>query len=62
MALTFRVLVLLGIVIAVLFGSAGRWDLPFFWGSLGVFVVFLLAFRLLMDPGLQQERVGPGTR
>ena len=61
MALTLRVLILLGMVIAVLFGSAGRWDLPFFWAFLGVVVVFLLAFRLLTDPGLQQERVGHGS-
>jgi protein-S-isoprenylcysteine O-methyltransferase Ste14 len=61
MALTLRVLIFLGMVIAVLFGSAGRWDLPFFWAFLGVVVVFLLFFRLLTDPGLQQERVGPGS-
>jgi protein-S-isoprenylcysteine O-methyltransferase Ste14 len=61
MALTLRVLIFLGMVIAVLFGSAGRWDLPFFWALLGVFVVFLLSFRLVTDPGLQQERVGPGS-
>jgi protein-S-isoprenylcysteine O-methyltransferase Ste14 len=61
MALTLRASIFLGIVIAVLFGSAGRWDLPFFWAFLGVAVVFLLSFRLLTDPGLQQERVGPGS-
>jgi hypothetical protein len=61
MALTLRVLILLGIGIVVLFGSAGPWDLPFFWAFLGIVVLFLVAFRLLLDPGLQQERVGPGT-
>ncbi len=61
MALTLRVLIILGMVIAVLFGSAGRWDLPFFWAFLGIVVVFLLSFRLLTDPSLQQERVGPGS-
>ena len=61
MALLLRVFIVLGIIVAVLFSSAGRWDLPFFWGVLGVFVVFLLSFRLLTDPGLQQERVRPGS-
>jgi protein-S-isoprenylcysteine O-methyltransferase Ste14 len=61
MVLTLRVLVFLAVVSAVLFGSAGRWDLPFFWAFLGVVLVFLLAFRLVTDPALQQERVGPGS-
>src|SRR5690349_17786083 len=61
MALTLRVLIVLGIVIGLLFGSAGRWDLPFFWAFLGVVAVFLLSFRLLMDPDLQQERIGRGS-
>ena len=61
MGLTFRVLIAVGLVIAVLFGSAGRWDLPFFWAVLGIFVLFLLTFRLLADSGLQRERLGPGS-
>jgi hypothetical protein len=39
MALTLQGLICLGTVIAVLFGSAGRRDLPFFWAFLGVVVV-----------------------
>ena len=61
MALTLQGLICLGTVIAVLFGSAGRRDLPFFWAFLGVFGGLLIAFRLLLDPGLQQERAGPGS-
>jgi hypothetical protein len=61
MVLTFRVLLVVGLVLAVLFGSAGRWDLPFFWAVLGIFVLFLLIFRLLADSGLQRERLGPGS-
>jgi protein-S-isoprenylcysteine O-methyltransferase Ste14 len=61
MALTLRVSIFLGLVIGLLFGSAGRWDLPFFWVFLGVVLIFLLGFLLLTDPGLQQERVGPGS-
>jgi protein-S-isoprenylcysteine O-methyltransferase Ste14 len=26
----------LGVLVALLFGSAGRWDLPFFWAYIGV--------------------------
>ena len=61
MALALRVVIFLALVMAVLFGSAGRWDLPFFWIFLGVVLLFLIAFRLLTDPGLQQERVGPSS-
>jgi hypothetical protein len=61
MAVTLRGLIFLGIVAAVPFGTAGRLDLPFFWAFLGIVVVFRLSFRLLTDPGLQQERVGPGS-
>jgi protein-S-isoprenylcysteine O-methyltransferase Ste14 len=61
MPLILRLLIFLGVVLAVLFGSAGRWDLPFFWLFLGVVLIFLVAVRLLTDPGLQQERAGPGS-
>ena len=61
MAVTLRGLIFLGIVAAALFGTAGRLDLPFFWAFLCIVVVFRIFFRLLTDPGLQQERVGPGS-
>jgi protein-S-isoprenylcysteine O-methyltransferase Ste14 len=60
-ALILRSLVVLAILIAVLFGSAGQWDLPFFWALLGVVMAFVLGFRLLTDPGLRRERIGPGS-
>jgi protein-S-isoprenylcysteine O-methyltransferase Ste14 len=50
----------LAVLAAALFGSAGRWDLPFFWGWLGLWAVFLPVAALLMDPGLRQERRRPG--
>jgi len=51
----------------VLFGPAGRLDLPMVWAFLGVYSAYLLAFGLIMskrDPALLQERrrAGPGTK
>jgi protein-S-isoprenylcysteine O-methyltransferase Ste14 len=61
MAMALRVVIAVCLVVAALFGSAGRWDLPFFWVFLGVVSFFLVLFRLLTDPDLQRERVGPGA-
>jgi protein-S-isoprenylcysteine O-methyltransferase Ste14 len=57
----FRLLIFLGLLLGILFGVAGRWDLPFFWAYLGVVGAFALTFRLVVDPGLQQERIGAGS-
>jgi protein-S-isoprenylcysteine O-methyltransferase Ste14 len=45
---------------AVLFGSAGRWDLPWVWAYLGTFATSTVIGMLLVDPGLIQERLRPG--
>jgi protein-S-isoprenylcysteine O-methyltransferase Ste14 len=45
---------------AVLFGCAGRWDLPWFWAYLGVWVAAALVGQALMDPTLLRERFRPG--
>jgi hypothetical protein len=37
---------------ACLFVSAGRWDLPWFWASLGVWAVAMVAGSFLIDPTL----------
>ena len=42
----------LGIIAELLFGSAGRWDLPFFWAYIGVNVVLGLIESARVDPGL----------
>src|SRR3954465_14000181 len=44
----------------LLFGSAGRWDLPFFWAYLGVWTASALVWPVVVDPTLMKERVRPG--
>src|SRR5271166_409143 len=45
---------------AVLFGSAGRWDLPMFWACLGVWTASTLGGMFVVDPALIKERMRPG--
>jgi protein-S-isoprenylcysteine O-methyltransferase Ste14 len=45
---------------ACLFVSAGRWDLPWFWGYLGIWAAAMVAGSFLIDPTLVQERIRPG--
>lgn len=52
----------LGLLIALLFGSAGRWDLPFFWAYVAVNAGLGLTGVLVVDPALQHERWHPAVR
>lgn len=52
------VVVLLG---AVLFGAAGRWDVPFFWALLGVYALLVMAMYLAIEPALRRERLRPAA-
>jgi protein-S-isoprenylcysteine O-methyltransferase Ste14 len=45
---------------ALLFGCAGRWDLPMFWAYLGVWTVLAVVTALVADPTLARERLRPG--
>ena len=45
---------------AILFGSAGRWDLPFYWAYLGVWAATMVIAMLVVDPSLVAERMRPG--
>jgi protein-S-isoprenylcysteine O-methyltransferase Ste14 len=45
---------------AVLFGCAGRWDLPWFWAYLGVWAVATIVATPLVDPDMIRERMRPG--
>ena len=51
-----RALLFFGVLLAVLFGSAGRWDLPFFWAYVFVTLASAVVGFLTVDTGLQQER------
>jgi protein-S-isoprenylcysteine O-methyltransferase Ste14 len=50
----------LALIGAVLFGCAGRWDLPMFWAYLGVWMAEILVGVLVADPTLAKERLRPG--
>jgi protein-S-isoprenylcysteine O-methyltransferase Ste14 len=52
--------VFLALIGAILFGCAGRWDLPWFWAYLGVWAVATVVATPLVDPGLIRERIRPG--
>jgi protein-S-isoprenylcysteine O-methyltransferase Ste14 len=45
---------------ALLFGCAGRWDVPMFWAYLGVWTVQFLIGLFVADPTLAKERLRPG--
>jgi protein-S-isoprenylcysteine O-methyltransferase Ste14 len=45
---------------AIIFASAGRWDLPFVWAILGLLAAFYLALAVFADPGMMRERLAPG--
>ena len=53
-----------GLLAAVLFGSAGRLDLPWFWALLAVHFTLLGVAACLVDQSLLRERIrpGPGAR
>lgn len=58
-------IILLWVVVAaamagLLFGSAGRWDIPAFWLLLGIWFAFGSLAWLTMDRDLMKERMKPG--
>jgi protein-S-isoprenylcysteine O-methyltransferase Ste14 len=60
MAMILRVLMVEFLLAAILFASAGRIDLPWFWAVLALHASMLLAGIPFMDPDLRKERVRPG--
>ena len=49
------------IVGAIIFTSAGRWNLPFVWAILGLLCGFHCSMTVMTDPELVKERISPGT-
>jgi protein-S-isoprenylcysteine O-methyltransferase Ste14 len=54
--LALRFAAVLATVAAILFGSAGRFDLPFFWAYLGLIAGFVLLSLWTLDRVLLEER------
>lgn len=50
----------LALIGSLLFGCAGRWDVPMFWAYLGVMAASAVVGAFLVDPGLIAERLRPG--
>lgn len=59
MRVLVRIIVAVAGLLALLFGTAGRWDIPVFWAYLGVLIATFVAAIILMDPGLKNERMHP---
>ena len=57
--LLLRGLLMIALMGAVLFGTAGRWDLPFFWAYLGLYFLFFATVVLTSDVGMMKERMHP---
>jgi protein-S-isoprenylcysteine O-methyltransferase Ste14 len=60
MAGALRLVAFAAVVGGVVFAAAGRLDLPFVWGLLGVLVAFALVVPAVAGPDLMRERVTPG--
>jgi protein-S-isoprenylcysteine O-methyltransferase Ste14 len=56
----FRAAAVIAVMAAVLFGCAGRWDVPQFWAYLCAWAAAVLAGTLVADPTLAKERWRPG--
>ncbi|UCD75116.1 MAG: isoprenylcysteine carboxylmethyltransferase family protein [Phycisphaerales bacterium] len=55
-----RVLVAIALFVGIVFGCAGRWDLPFAWAYLAVLLCVLVTTLIVADRDLLQERMKPG--
>ncbi|HEY2953227.1 MAG TPA: isoprenylcysteine carboxylmethyltransferase family protein [Verrucomicrobiae bacterium] len=56
-----RFLLFFAVIVGLLFGAAGRWDLPFFWAVIGIYVAMVSVGYARMDPELRRERFKPGA-
>ena len=51
-----KVLGFMAMMIAILFGSAGRFDLPFVWATVGIYVAFMCIRSIVRVPDEFSER------
>ncbi|MFO0909999.1 MAG: isoprenylcysteine carboxylmethyltransferase family protein [Isosphaeraceae bacterium] len=61
MAIFVRIVMIEVFLGVILFGSAGRLDLPWFWALLGVHTTLFLGGAAAMSPELREERMRPGS-
>jgi protein-S-isoprenylcysteine O-methyltransferase Ste14 len=54
-----RLILASGFLIACVFGSAGRWDLPFAWALIGLVFASMVTTACVADKGLLRERAKP---
>lgn len=59
-----QILAFEAVIAGLLFGSAGRWDLPWFWALVAVHAPMMFVGAWAMGPDLRRERrrPGPGDR
>jgi protein-S-isoprenylcysteine O-methyltransferase Ste14 len=57
-----KILIFPVVMVVALFGSAGRWDLPFVWAYTALWFISTVTGHFTIDPGLRRERLhaGPG--
>lgn len=55
-----RWLAFTAVLVVLLFGLAGRWDLPMLWAYAGVYSALMLVGVFFIDPELGKERWRPG--
>ena len=46
-------------IFGILFGAADRWNLPFFWAMMAIFMIQVVLGLWVMDLDLRKERVRP---
>jgi protein-S-isoprenylcysteine O-methyltransferase Ste14 len=52
--------VFFGLFLGVVFGAAGRWDIPMFWAYIGVVITMMMLAMIGADRDLMKERSKPG--
>src|SRR5262245_59005514 len=55
-----KVVLFVGALLGLLFGSAGRFDLPWFWAVLVTHTVYMVVMMTTMPADLRRERFHPG--
>src|SRR4051794_8641214 len=57
-----RILLMEAFILAIIFTSAGRYDLPWCWALVAVHALCVGLLLSVMEPGLREERVKPAGK